>query len=384
MPTKRSTSRSEAELAAGTRLGYRPELNGLRAIAVSAVVVYHSLDESRFPGGFLGVDLFFLLSGFLITRLLLEERATSGGIALRSFYVRRGARLIPALLLVCLAGLLIAATQPGGEPLGQVLLGVGGALLYCTNVLRIIGLRLPMHHTWSLSVEEQFYLLWPLLLIVLLRWGGQRRASQVAALLVVAASVQIFLWNLSGSGQVILYEGSYGQGMVFLMAGCFLSMVIPTEPTVLARYRLARVARVLVLPASTVLVALLFSSYWNSPFYFDGGYAIVAGMMAVLLINALCGGLSSRLLSVGPVVWIGQISYGIYLWHFPMVAWVFAVVPFRLGRVAIAGITIVITLVCATASYYLVEMPIRSRVGSWYRRRSAPQGAQVAVSLAHS
>src|SRR3954452_14271596 len=136
---------ADAEIARGVRLGYRPELDGLRAVAVVAVVAYHFF--GRFQGGFLGVDLFFLLSGFLITRLLLEERHRVGHIRLGRFYARRAARLLPALSLVCAVTLLVAATGLGPS-VGDVLRAIGLALGYVLNWSHVFGAALPLEHLW--------------------------------------------------------------------------------------------------------------------------------------------------------------------------------------------------------------------------------------------
>lgn len=156
-------------------MGYRPELDGLRALAVIAVMLHHTFVDAA-PSGHLGVDLFFVLSGFLITRLALEEHARTGSLDLRAFWRRRAYRLLPALLLA-LPIVLLWGWVIGGQVREQTITGSWTSLLYVTNWARATGAIDTaglMTHAWSLAIEEQFYLLWPLLLVWLLRRGGPR------------------------------------------------------------------------------------------------------------------------------------------------------------------------------------------------------------------
>jgi peptidoglycan/LPS O-acetylase OafA/YrhL len=353
-----------AEVMTGVRLGYRPELDGLRAVAVAVVFLLHASLERAFTGGFLGVDLFFVLSGFLITRLLLEEWSSAGTIPLRHFYARRAGRLLPALVALCIAAIALGSLQRSGPGVHESALGAAGALFYFTNFFGLLGWSSPLSHTWSLSVEEQFYLLWPIILIGLLAWGGRRRVSQFALALVVLASVQVVIRFHAGVDTLNLYEGPDAQGMIFLMSGCLMATLIPTIAGELRRHPVGRVASALTVPALVALGLLVIRTNSDSPFYFDGGYLLVACTICLVVIAALSGGMLTRFLRLRPVAWIGALSYGIYLWSFPMIYWVSAEMSPSTPhfRIVVAIITLALTMVCATTSYYLIELPIRARV----------------------
>jgi peptidoglycan/LPS O-acetylase OafA/YrhL len=377
---------ADADIARGVRLGYRPELDGLRAVAVIAVVTHHLLP--RLKGGFLGVDLFFLLSGFLITRLLLEERHRNGRVELGAFYVRRAARLLPALIVVCLATLTVAALGLGPS-LGEAGKATLFALGYGVNwahvfgaLVPLFGARPPLEQLWSLSVEEQFYLIWPLLLIVLASWGGTRWARRAGAIVIATSAVQMLVRFQRGVDFDVLYQGTDGQGAVFLMSGCLLAMLVAVDPVSLARSVAGRVARLAMLPATTVLLFMVVAVPREQPFFFGGGYIVVAALMDVVVITALCGGPVSRGLRIGPLVWVGRLSYGMYLWHIPIRDWFGAAVP-ELGVHATAVITVALTVVCAIASYRFVEMPLRAWAGTKLAGRSRSLRIGWADSQAH-
>jgi peptidoglycan/LPS O-acetylase OafA/YrhL len=344
-------------------MGYRPELDGLRAIAVIAVVLSHYF--GRFKGGFLGVDLFFLLSGFLITRLLLEDHHRVGHIGLARFYARRAARLLPALVVVAAASVLTAATGLGAS-VGDVLQAIGLALIYSLNWAHVAGVALPLEHLWSLAVEEQFYVVWPLLLIALLAGGGLRLARWVAAAVIVAAIVQMAIRFQAGIDFDTLYQGTDGQGAVFLLSGCLLGMLIATSPVDLARSVTGRLARLAVVPAALLLGVWVFTMPRDDPFWYHGGFLVAAVLMIAVVVTALSGGALPAVLRVGPVVWIGRLSYTIYLWHVPMREWVGAALP-DLGWTPTAALAGALMLGCSVLTYSLVEMPIRN----WAGRRIA-------------
>jgi peptidoglycan/LPS O-acetylase OafA/YrhL len=368
---------AEAEIDRGVRMGYRPELDGLRAVAVIAVVAFHFF--GRFQGGFLGVDLFFLLSGFLITRLLLEERHRVGHIRLGRFYARRAARLLPALGVVCAVTLLVAATGLGPS-VGDVLRAIGLALGYVLNWSHVFGAVLPLEHLWSLSVEEQFYVIWPILLVALLAWGGMRVARRVAGAIILVAVVQMAIRFQSGVDFDALYQGTDGQGAVFLMSGCLLGMVVATTPGDLARSVAGRAARLAVIPAGIVLVAWVFALPRENPFWYRGGFLVAVVLMAAVVVTTLTGGALARVLRTAPLVWVGRLSYAIYLWHVPLRAWIGDAWP-GLGFTAAAVLAGVLTLACAALTYYAVEMPMRNWAASRINGRSAAHAAPSPVAV---
>ena len=358
---------AEAEIDRGVRMGYRPELDGLRAVAVIAVVAFHFF--GRFQGGFLGVDLFFLLSGFLITRLLLEERHRFGRIRLGRFYARRAARLLPALAVVCAVTLLVAATGLGPS-VGDVLAAIGLAFGYAINWAHVAGVSLPLEHLWSLAVEEQFYIVWPVLLVGLLAWGGMRLARRTAAAIIVIAVVQMAIRFQMGVDFDAMYQGTDGQGAVFLMSGCLLGMLVATTPGDLARSLAGRAARLAVIPAGVVLVAWVLAVPREDPFWYRGGFLVAVVLMAAVVVTALTDGALARVLRTAPLVWLGRLSYSIYLWHVPLRAWIGDALP-SLGWTSAAAVAAVLTLACGALTYYAVEMPIRNWAARLLGRPSA-------------
>lgn len=354
---------------AGERLGYRPALDGLRAFAVMAVIILHYGDAPRFfAGGFLGVDLFFVLSGFLITRLLLEERGRKGGNDVRSFYLRRAARLLPALILVCFVVLLDGATVRALGSLKSSVFSVGAALSYTTNWAIAFNVSSVLNHTWSLSVEEQFYILWPLGLILLHRWKGVDGVRIGAAIVVAVSATEMGLRSLFGVSAAVLYPSTDAHGAVMIMSGCLLATILPVGAEALHDHWLGRLSRRAILPVLAVLTVLLITKPWASAFYYRGGYVIVAALFILLIVHALQPGLLSRAVSIAPIVWVGRISYGLYLWHVPLYIGLRHQVP-SLSIVQASVIALVATFVAATASYYVVEIPVRKAALRYQHRR---------------
>jgi peptidoglycan/LPS O-acetylase OafA/YrhL len=336
------------------KLGYRPALDGLRAIAVLAVLAFHS---GLIHGGFLGVDVFFTLSGFLITALLLEEHARTGAIAIRRFYVRRALRLLPALvalLLVC-GGVLFATVPSEFWPIvSGYLLGV---LSYVANWLIIYWRPLGvLGHTWSLAIEEQFYLVWPVLLLLLLRRVRSPRWIITGLLTAAAGSL---LWRLAfawvgGASWSRIYRGTDTHADGLLLGAALAVWLYSRGGAVPAVWSRAA-------GGSAALGLLgLFLAAPLVPGYVYGVTALAAVATTGLILAIVAGG--SRLtnwLAAGWLVRIGWISYGVYLWHFPVFvqcsvlrqAGESAAPP---GRTALAwGLTFAIALI----SYVLIERP---------------------------
>jgi len=311
------------------RIAYEPSLDGLRGLAVLAVIATHFNAPFIVNGGLVGVTLFFVLSGYLITTLLVTERASTGRVNLPSFYVRRAARLLPALALVLVpVGIALVID---GRP-GVALAGVVTSSLYVSNLAVAGGVVLgPLEHTWSLAIEEQFYLLWPAILIL----GFSRPRLLIAGLVVaIAVSAALRLGPVTDIERFWwLYHHTFTRADA-LLVGCLLALVPfrPSLPTTIAA------------AASLVFLILLPTD--------QGTFATL-----LLLPTALAGGIvvaaKPRLLGVAPLVAIGRISYGLYLWHFPLAmllpAWA-----------AFFG-----TFVLAALSYRFVELPIRRAAAKW-------------------
>jgi peptidoglycan/LPS O-acetylase OafA/YrhL len=387
-------------------IGYVPALDGVRALAVIAVLAFHG-GMPWASGGFLGVDAFFVLSGYLITRLLLAEWARTGRIALVSFWGRRARRLLPALvLMVAVVGVGARALLPPEEV--RLLRGDGlAALFYVANWRMILrggdyfaqtASPSPLEHTWSLGIEEQFYLAWPLLLTALLAGTlavAARRAALHRVILLCALGVAVStallatLYRPDDPGRA--YYGTDTRG-ASLLIGAGLAVLVarrwPDGAGPVQERLLSRLARI-VLGGFAALAVLGLAWAWthadggDSRLY-RGGLALVAVAVAVLLAHVVLvpRGWSAWLLSLAPLVLIGRISYGIYLWHWPVFI---AVNADRTGRQGadLFALRCLVTLGVAVPSYLLVERPIRA--GKLLRRRRAAvnsAGALAAVGTA--
>jgi peptidoglycan/LPS O-acetylase OafA/YrhL len=340
-------------------LGYRPWLDGLRAIAIVAVVVFHIGAFRAFTRGTgaAGVDMFFVLSGFLITILLLEERERTGAISLRAFYRRRARRLLPALALVVAGvllaswfGLLQASRHATLVNVGYVAAYVGNWV--CALTSNRLGLLGP---TWSLSIEEQFYLLWPVTLIALLRWDLVGR--RLLVVLLSGAGVSMLWYEFLRHGTVAQQERAYfgtDSRAYALLFGCAVAVAMHwgLQPT---SRRWVRARAVLAAGAGAFLaVFFLVGSVLprTSNYYLE----ITAAATAILILHLSSTrvGWAHRALAIPPLVWIGRVAYGIYLIHFPVIK---LLTPQRtdLHGYALAALDIGVTAVLAAASYFLVE-----------------------------
>jgi peptidoglycan/LPS O-acetylase OafA/YrhL len=353
----------------GPRLGYRPGLDGLRAIAVAGVFLYHSRIDWM-PGGFLGVDLFFVLSGYLITSLLLVEWDAGTRIDLRRFWLRRARRLLPALVVVVLAALILAAIFARSD-LARTRGDAVSSLLYYTNWHLIIanhsyfvrmGNPSLLQHLWSLAVEEQFYVIWPLLLVPGLVLVGRRRLPFLVVGGIVASTA--LMWALyEPTDPSRVYYGTDTRAFLLLL-GILLALVWP------AIERLRRALPLLELFGVMALVAtvLLFRQMEDfNPTLYRGGDLAAAFCFAVLIAAVAHPhtGLGQAL-GVAPLRWVGERSYGIYLWHWPVVELMRPGVdiPWTGPGVVVAQAAIVLS--AAALSYRYVEQPIRT--GSLQRK----------------
>jgi peptidoglycan/LPS O-acetylase OafA/YrhL len=357
-----------------------PALNGLRGLAVIGVVAYH-LQLGWASGGYLGVDLFFVLSGFLISTLLLEEWAGTGRVALAAFWGRRARRLLPALfLVVAVIALFVMAEAAFGGPGANALIDLPGlrgdaisTLLYVNNWHSIFvhqsyfaqfSAPSPLQHTWSLAIEEQFYLVWPLLLLLLLRVGRRMWRGAGMALTVtlgVASALLMAALYHPGGDPTRVYFGTDTR-LFDLMAGAAIAFgaAARRQPRQRTRRRLH---------VAGPLAAVVLAVFWmraGTPaglptrFMFEGGFLLCAALAAVVVADARLvePGLFGRTLAWGPLHFIGTISYGIYLWHWPVIVYLNG------ARTGLSGwqldvTRIVVTLALSMASFYVVERPVR-------------------------
>jgi peptidoglycan/LPS O-acetylase OafA/YrhL len=323
-------------------LGYRAGLDGIRALAIVPVVCLHAFGWPR--EGSLGVEIFFVLSGFLITRLLLEERAATGAIAFGRFYRRRAARLVPALLLM----LAVYAIASGGAHAWALLAGVS----YTTNIANAVdpnAIPWSLSHLWSLAQEEQFYLVWPPLLLLLLTRMRASLLPKALGILILGLFLEKLALVAAGASLERIYFAPDTHAEPILIGCLFGAQFRAWRPApVVGPFALiAVVAGILVAQWSQLLIPF---SPIRTAFFFACGF---------LVLGAAQGGLASTL-GRQPLVFVGRISYSLYLWHVPIIAALGAAAyeHHRPGRsVAAVGIAVAV----ATGSFFLVEQPLRRR-----------------------
>ena len=347
-------------------MGYRPALDGLRAFAVLAVVLFHATSSYswQYKGGFLGVDVFFVISGCLITLLLLAEHERTGTVSLGAFYGRRALRLLPALV-VTLVWVGVAIEVTGWRAGQSYLTSALEALFYVANWASIHGTKSPLGyltHTWSLSIEEQFYLLWPGILLLLLRRRVSRRhlLAGVVALVALVAVVRAVGWLLVGG----LAHYRFFYLSTFTRADCILVGVAlgiaVTDDRLLARLRWAD-RTVVAVVAAAALVVITFTTRVVSGWYYLGGATLVAVLAAVLVAHGLRrdSGPVSTVLTWQPLVHVGRRSYGLYLVQLPVIAFLSRINNEHLharGGVFVL-MAVAASLVVAELSWSVVERP---------------------------
>jgi peptidoglycan/LPS O-acetylase OafA/YrhL len=379
-------------------------LDGLRAVAVAGVVLYHA-SMPWLPGGFLGVDVFFVLSGFLITSLLLAEAGHPGRIGIKAFYLRRARRLSPALVLV-LVGTALYASVFARDAVGQLRTDVPAALGFATNwwfvarsesYLLAAGRPTVLAHLWSLAVEEQFYLAWPFVLwLMVRRWGaGPRGRALVCGVAVVAALLSTGWMALLSARDGFpipndpsrAYFGTdthaFGLALGAALATVWGARVwgarshapqvpapkAPIPPQAPAPQAPAATPAIIRWGLDGMGVAALLAVVWSyanldeySTFLYRGGFAVVDVVVLVLVVtltHPACrlGGL----LGVQPLRWLGLRSYGVYLWHWPVFTFTRPQVDVPVGGPADFALRLALTLGLAELSYRFVEVPIRTR-----------------------
>ena len=383
-------------------------LDGVRAIAVAGVVLYHS-GVRWVPGGLLGVDVFFVLSGFLITSLLLREVGGGGRIHFGAFWARRARRLLPALILVLLAVMLWAALDPSLD-LHSIRLDVASALGYVANWRFAFSHQgyfassqapSPVLHLWSLGVEEQFYLFWPILVAGVVGFCrlGQRLAHRRATeyqrtggrpgifLLAIAGAGGSTAWliygALHGTDSSRLYYGTDTR-VLALLVGASLAAIMPLPQdrrAVRPSTRAAVTWTLLGLAALGGLLATFAIVGGQDRLLYRGGFlvfAVIVAIMIAALVRVPRGPLS-RLLGVQPLAHIGRISYGIYLWHWPVILFLTAERVHVTGG-ALLALRIATAVTLAEVSYWLMERPILA--GQVPSRRLAAAGVVSLVAIA--
>src|SRR5215212_7677091 len=351
----------------GSAQRYMPGLDGLRAVAVLAVIAYH-LQLGWAPGGLLGVGVFFTLSGYLITDLLLGQRDAFGHLRLGDFWLRRARRLLPALFLM-VAVVVAWVTLFDRSQLPALRGYVAAAAVYMSNWWNIIrhasyfsrfGPPPPLDHLWSLAVEEQFYLVWPFLLWLGLRYtrGRYRLAGLTLAAAALSAIVMALLYQ-PGVDPTRVYEGTDTRAFG-LLVGAALAMVWPSRHL---RADLALRRRLLLDGAGVVGLVVIALLIWRtdqySPFLYRGGIVLLStGTVLVVATLAHPASWLGPALGWAPLRWLGVRSYGIYLWHFPIIVLTTPTVQ-RSVNLPLQILQVVATIAVAALSWRFVEEPIR-------------------------
>ncbi|MFC9918056.1 acyltransferase family protein [Agromyces binzhouensis] len=360
-----------------TRAAVRPEIQALRAIAVCAVVLHHGWPAVA-PAGYMGVDVFFVVSGFLITALLLRESARTGRISLKDFYLRRARRILPAAMAVLVAVTVLTYLVVPRVEWRSYFREVIASALYFENWLLAADSQdparddlasTPVQHFWSLSVEEQFYLAWPLLIIAALAFAARRSRDPRRALLVVlgAATIASFAWNvvLTVQDHNLAYFSTFTRVWEFGVGG-ILAILVPEVAAGRERLRAAVGWLGLALIAVPIIV-------FRDPEVFPGVVVLVpvAGALAVIWAGMPAVGWSpARVTGTSAVQWTGDISYSLYLWHWP----IFMFVPFITGVPSPPWLMVLLVIAAfavAAASKRWIEDPARFGAAGARRPRSA-------------
>ncbi len=358
------------------RLTYSPPLNGLRGIAIALVVAFHA---NWLAGGWIGVDLFFVISGYLITRLLLDELHDHGHVDVKQFWKRRARRLLPALLALIVV---IAVVERMRNPsVRTARWDVFGALTYCSNWVRIalgesywdrLGPPGLADHLWSLAIEEQFYLVWPLLVAVGARWFRTPRvfAATILVLAISAALYSVMVFQVTGEAARV-YLGTDTRAFALLCgatvgAWAAIGLRVPT-----------RVGTTLALLGLGYFAVAFDGSY---RVVYRGGLVVVAATAAVLVATLIRPvPVVANLMSVRPLTWLGERSYGLYLWHWPVFV-AFGVAERPRSATSTRLTAIAASMVLAELSARVLELPIRRAVS--VKRWVLVGGGLIAASAA--
>ena len=353
---------------------YLPSIDSLRALAVLAVIIYH-IDVNYLPGGFLGVDLFFVLSGYLISSLIIKEYKKTGTLNLYNFYMRRARRLLPAvyfMITVCLVFMVLF----NGVLLRKSHLDAVFGYIYSSNWWYIFhkldyfdsfGAQSPFKHLWSLAIEEQFYMFFPLIFLIFNRQKKEEGQSSslnknflyiVLGLILISLVTHILLFDINNINRI--YFGTDTRAFS-LLVGVVGALVYPMDklssPTNVKESVLYSVVS---LTSISTLIAIMFYTSEYNIWLYRGGFLLVAVLGLIIIISSgKQHTFISKALSFRPIVFIGKISYSLYLWHFPIIVLTTPVSEIGNPNLFYVTLRIILTFIAATLSYLFVETPIR-------------------------
>lgn len=351
------------------RLDVVTPLNGLRGLAVAGVVLYHFFGTAM-RGGYMGVDVFFVLSGFLITSQLIREVSVTKQINLKDFWVRRLRRIFPLAIFVAIISVL-AATAVGGDVAVKLRSQFFGVLFFVNNWVQISQghsyfdaqtLQVTTHY-WSLAIEEQYYLLWPLIVLVLLRYANRGFLKGVTGALIVLSAVLMAALYRPGEDPSRVYFGTDTHAFGLLM-GSYVAMMLtsPSDDYYSPSFGKQRstVKNRLVMAAALVgLIALFFALPDTSALTYRGGLVLASLLASLVVIGSVRGkSLTGRLLSAKVPTWAGQRSYSIYLWHWPLIVLLRSMFPHS-NKTLLGWIALIVVLLLSEASFRWIENPFR-------------------------
>ena len=360
---------------------YIPAIDGLRAVAVIAVILYH-LGFKWIPGGFLGVDLFFVISGYVITRLLLDSIQRSGGLDLRAFYVARIRRLLPPLVFMIMTTTIFVgfwAPDTMRRFLGDAPFALFGGMNWWlvfreTDYFEAIGRPPLLQHTWSLGVEAQFYLVWPLILLLVLRYFGKNKIPGAALLIaafsgiaLLVVSLQIDAANTSKVSHVYFGTDTHSIGL-FLGAALAVRWIPQNLQETVSRKAQDFIDGIGIVGFLGIIAAFLFIDE-NDPTLYKLAFPL-AGLFGCAIITSIVHPASrfAPILSSKPFVWIGERSYAIYLWHWVVFQVTRPDYDLEGSQWALYSLRVLIVFALADISLRLVELPVRTGlIDYWFK-----------------
>ena len=353
---------------------YLPSIDSLRALAVLAVIIYH-VDVNYLPGGFLGVDLFFVLSGYLISSLIIKEYKKTGSLNLYNFYIRRARRLLPAVYFM-ITVVLVVIVMFNGVLLKKSHLDAIFGYIYSSNWWYIFhkldyfdsfGSQSPFKHLWSLAIEEQFYMIFPLLFLLINRKKKDKDGFYklnrnflyvILGVILVSLIAHIILFDINNISRIYFGTDTRAFSLLVGVVGAILypmdklnTKITPQENLVYSVVSLISIA--------ALITIMIYTSEYNTWLY-RGGFLLVAILGIIIIISSgKQHTIMAKLLSFKPVVFIGKISYSLYLWHFPVLVLTTPVSEIGKPNIFFVVLRVILTFILAIISYALVETPIR-------------------------